>query len=346
MNKENIEKLEKEYIKMICDYFNDNIYVELIEFVLYNINLFGIKIRIYENTYLFEYNGTIDDLLENLDEKVEEKKRDFGKCPFCENEKLYIDWYKCDICDNCGSNVIRENSKPNNLLYLIKECGGKEIITNENKDFKIWFIPKENEHILKELENSNMDEKFNEYINNLNYDKCYLSNFNFVKFECEKFNDNEKLELISRDYIYRIIFDIGQMFCEWITKTSDYEYEYEIEYEIDNQIDSNKYFKIKKYETIHDWLMECYTGNYKNTYCSGRGRIYDTMIEDVYDILSKYTNEILLKYYNVEYYEDIVEDGIVGDLEFYINYSYLYDNILNYLKNVSPCQFWNEYNHK
>lgn len=151
MNKENIKKLEKEYIKMICDYFNDNIYVELIEFVLYNINLFGIKIRIYEDMYLFEYNGTIDELIEDLDKNVKMKDDDFGECPFCKNRKRYIDWYECDICDSCGSYIIKEVAKPNNLLYLMKEYNGKEIITKENKYFKIWFISKENMNMLNEL---------------------------------------------------------------------------------------------------------------------------------------------------------------------------------------------------
>lgn len=194
--------------------------------------------------------------------------------------------------------------------------------------------------------NINVDEKFNEYVNNYNYDECNLSNFKFFKFECEDFNNNEKLELISRDYIYRIIFDIGNRFCNWIKNTSDYEYEMSDDYYDDSgeitQTINNKYFKIKKYENVYEWLDECYNGNYKNTYCSGHGRTYDKMIEDVYDILSEYTTEILLKYYNVEDYENIDDD--IDDLEFYIRYDYLENNVLEYLKNVSLCQFWKEYN--
>lgn len=337
-------KKEEYYIKKINNHFKDNKHIDIIEFVYYeDSHTFAIKICIYDDVYLFNYSGTIDELIDDIESELEKKEQETGTCPFCGKKLPYIDWVNCEQCENCEAIIIHEISKPNSLGEIIEDINGLEIISNVDKKWKIWFIEKDKIQLFNNINDTWYDNKFIDYINNTAYNEYNLSDIVFDCFKNDS-DDSDKITTLSKDYIYRTIYDIGVIFCNWISNTDTYEHIYnQNEYDNSGELEhnkSNRYFKIKKFENVYEWLNKSYTGNYTNTYCSGYGRSYDKISDSLYDKVREYAYIITLKYYKCSCWEDLPEssDSLNIDIE-----NYLMDNIFKYFEILSPIQFWKDY---
>lgn len=341
------EKNEEYYTKKIYEHFKGNENVEIVDFS-YMEGVFGIKILICDKKFVFHYTGTIDELIDDIESELQEKEQETGTCPFCGKSTSYLNWERCDQCSDCGSVTIQEMAKPNNLTEIMEEIDGREIITSDYKKYKIWLVQKDKIKMFDNLNNEKyIENKFNEYINTEKYNEHNLSDNIFDNFKSvDEDIDIDRISTLSKDYFYRLIYNIGISFCVWINTENHYNLNYSKDSydhsgELDHEI-CNKYFKIKKFDNIYDWMEATYTGNYTNTYCSGYGRSYDTISDGLSENAREYALKILLQYYGKEYkeYDDLPDSS--DNLEIEIEY-YLMDNVIDYLKSLSPIQCWLDY---
>uniref|UniRef100_A0A7C2S444 Uncharacterized protein n=1 Tax=Archaeoglobus fulgidus TaxID=2234 RepID=A0A7C2S444_ARCFL len=74
-------------------------------------DLWGIKVTVGANTYLFWFEGTPDELAEVLLEERREQEKDIVKCPFCEESHLRAYAMKyLDRC-SCGARIVCESAR-------------------------------------------------------------------------------------------------------------------------------------------------------------------------------------------------------------------------------------------
>ena len=123
-------------------YPNTDVYIR--ELVCWYKNSYGIKVYIFGFPYLFEFEGTLIELADELCAIIKWDEEKEVACPFCKHSKPKHSWYETPNCV-CGADIVIENSRPNDLHDIMKEVGGIRIIPkNENKeDWAIWFLNKE-----------------------------------------------------------------------------------------------------------------------------------------------------------------------------------------------------------
>jgi hypothetical protein len=188
--------------------------------------------------------------------------------------------------------------------------------------------------------NFDINSLFFEYINNTKYER-------FDILECLKnMEDNKKHKNIN-NYILKIINEICGMYCEWINDDVFYEHVSDgnpYDYSGDlKKIEADKLYKLKKFESINEWLEECHTGDKEATYCSGFGFRYLTFEYKIFELLSSAVHEYLVKEMGAddekdfwfEEYED-VEDELRGIMEY---------SSKEILQKIPILQCWFDYNY-
>jgi hypothetical protein len=85
--------------------------VEVIELVQFTKNFWGIKVRVGANTYLFDFEGTLDELAEALLELRREQEEDIVTCPFCGARyvRAFVMEYLKEC--SCGARIVYETAK-------------------------------------------------------------------------------------------------------------------------------------------------------------------------------------------------------------------------------------------
>jgi hypothetical protein len=103
------DQLAEELIGKLEARFPDEDF-DLAELVRYDRRCYGIKIYMCGQGYLFDYDGTIEQLTAELIREVEDRLKETVRCPFCGAEKPRHHWYDVTEC-LCGAKVVRETSK-------------------------------------------------------------------------------------------------------------------------------------------------------------------------------------------------------------------------------------------
>jgi len=85
--------------------------VKVIELVQFARNFWGIKVRVGANTYLFDFEGTLDELAETLLELRREQEEDIVTCPFCGARYVRTFIMKYLKACSCGARIVYETAK-------------------------------------------------------------------------------------------------------------------------------------------------------------------------------------------------------------------------------------------
>jgi len=85
--------------------------VEVIELLQFTKNFWGIKVRVGANTYLFDFEGTLDELAETLLKLRREQEEDIVACPFCGARyvRAFVMEYLKEC--SCGARIVYETAK-------------------------------------------------------------------------------------------------------------------------------------------------------------------------------------------------------------------------------------------
>ncbi len=84
---------------------------EIHGFTRFERDFWGIKVTVGANTYLFWFEGTLDELAEVLLEERRKQEKDIVKCPFCGEPHLRAYAMKyLDRC-SCGARIVRETMR-------------------------------------------------------------------------------------------------------------------------------------------------------------------------------------------------------------------------------------------
>ena len=336
-NKE-IELQEQLLDKLLTLYPNADI--DLIEFCMYYKNCYGIKIHINEKSYLFEFDGTLDELVKEIELLIEESETNLIECPFCHIKYSKYEWLKLGNC-KCGTLLVFENYRPNNLEIIMKDINAiKVIATNEDEtDWAVWFLDKYAQDKYKNLENYNSVDKFNQYIKEYKYKILYSTELEIEQASTEF--------IISKDLLFKIINEYCVAFCFWVIngKTYNLFYPKNIDYDCSGELQeyiTDKYYRIKLYSSVLEWLEKEYTGQKDATYISGMGFNYPKYCDILdMDILQSNIYYFVKKQLG-DKYEEVI-DNKDDDILFNI-IPYLHDKIYEYLGKLDPVQCWVDYN--
>lgn len=313
-----LKNIENANYKKLHD-LTKNYDIDIDELCLYNKNSYGIKVYICGSGYLFDYDGTIEKLAKYLITEHDKLANIQIQCRCC-NTKITVYSMK-DRC-KCGAYIINEVTQPNDLTAIMnhldissyeKESGWKFWIVNDTELNKIKYI--------KENKKEYFDDLFEEYINNTEYD--YISSDVIVD---KQWIINDLILDFNRKDFFDIISKICIKYCEWIENGSLYE----LSHNSDNLeiIDGrNKFLNIKTFETLNEWLHDCYVG-YK------LGCFYETYINDV-DIYTLICDKINSK---ITINEEDDRDDYLFEIETEIE-----TFLLDYIQEISNIQCWKDY---
>ncbi|MEG9194752.1 MAG: hypothetical protein V6S10_05460 [Candidatus Methanoglobus sp.] len=113
----NLRKMEDEWeiAKQLEERLNKDAPVgletEIHSFTRFERNFWGIKVTVGVNTYLFWFEGTLEELAEVLLEERKKQEKDVVKCPFCGEAHLRAYAMKyLDRC-SCGARIVHETAR-------------------------------------------------------------------------------------------------------------------------------------------------------------------------------------------------------------------------------------------
>ena len=112
-------------------------FINLIEFISFHNDNYGIKIHFGGQTYLFDFSGTIDELVDAMSEEMELHLGDMVHCPYCNQEKSRHHWHDRTICD-CGAEIVMDTSKEHKTTdkNRSKWVGDAEELIGRSKQYK------------------------------------------------------------------------------------------------------------------------------------------------------------------------------------------------------------------
>jgi hypothetical protein len=115
------------------------------ELVRYGKKDLGIKIYMCGGAYLFEYHGTVNELVADLAREVTARQQDVVSCPFCRATKPRHHWYDQEEC-LCGARIIRETSRTYSggkwhspLADQMRHEKGVVSVGRGMTNYKMWF---------------------------------------------------------------------------------------------------------------------------------------------------------------------------------------------------------------
>ncbi len=140
-NKELI--LHDKLVSLIDAKYEDGDY-DIADFVVYSKNNFGIKFYSPNGGYLFDFEGSLEELADELIGILEESNKDFIDCPFCGNRELRKNLES--TCKGCGVDIVHEvshssDTKKHRLLLI--ESGAKTPVQSQVDDYLFFFIKSE-----------------------------------------------------------------------------------------------------------------------------------------------------------------------------------------------------------
>ncbi|MHA1865943.1 MAG: hypothetical protein ACTSVB_04975 [Candidatus Heimdallarchaeaceae archaeon] len=112
----------------------------IIDFARWAKNVYGVKIEIGTNVYLFDFEGTLEELKETLEKEIELIGQDIIECPFCKKSyqrQFIIDNPKC----SCGTEFITESifyMGERNVSFEIKDLWDEACQQTKLKKPKDW----------------------------------------------------------------------------------------------------------------------------------------------------------------------------------------------------------------
>lgn len=340
IQKINDNKIEQDCCNKLHELLKDYDDIMLIDFAVYSKNYFGIKVQVLDNVYLFDFDGTVNELAKELiyDYKTLSKHKIY--CPYCKEE---IKTHEYETSCKCGINIMYEISKPNEISYFVEEAGGKEEI--KQNGWKVWFLDDEAMKKFEYIEANTKEyfkQKFEDYIRNTKYE--HISSDNIVD---KKYVVNGIEFTITRSDYFKFISEICLKYCDWVRNGKLYDINFDIDpyYDHSGELvlisEGNMYKNITEFETVKDWLNDCYTGNKRPTHCSGYGFSHDTFS---YEIIEEINFEaIIYKKMNITKDDDMYDELRDSDETFKIA-NEIESVVLDYVEKMTTLQCWNDYN--
>jgi len=338
INKKNEKNLEQDCYNKLQELIKD-FDIDIIQFAVYSKNYYGIKVQVLDNVYLFDFEGTLKKLAKTLIEEYNEISEHKLYCPYC-NEEIKTSEYqnKCE----CGVDIIYEVSKPNEISHLVEEAGGKEEI--KHNGWKVWFLDDES---MKKFEiitadpNKYFNDKFDEYVKNTEYE--HINSDSIID---KKYVVNGLEFTITRSDYFKYISKICLKYCDWVRNGSLYDINHDNDPYYDHSgkleiiSEGNMYKNITSFETVDNWIHDCYNGNKKPTFCSGRGFSHSTFNDYIREYMS--FEHIIYEKLNTKKGEDLYEELLFSDEAYDIGVE-IETVVFDYLEKMSTLQCWNDW---
>lgn len=295
-------------------------------FVKYDKNYYGIKLYTTDGGYLFDFQGTLNELVDNIVSILDKTNRNFITCPFCSHKTLQKEAILKNECE-CGVLILQEVShsdetKSDRLLML--SLGAKVPSEQTGEDY-LFFYMKPDDH--KYMMSVNKEEFFETKVDEIlekEYDYTPIPNSSSFISK----NTPKELEDHIGDILVSIISKIGEN-LSYSFISSDY---------------STQYINLKNFKTVLDCIrLNEQESDIDTTILEYKRRNYYYNYSDELSIFTT-ISEVL----NEDAFESIEYNGIKIDLE-YCDFdveSFIDDLdlfITDYLKNVSYPDFIKTY---
>ena len=274
--------------------------IDLDEFVLWDKNNYGIKIYMCGEAYLFDFEGTINELAEGLIEEIEAHLDDKVACPYCEYEQPRHHWKirskhpqdprRGDDCP-CGAITFRERSKPSDIRKQMKELGAIEAKSSDD-EWSLWFYKEGTEPINPPKPESEPEEYGRELYGTPSYKPGTYEREDYhptatILYEHYK----TEIEGPNNNFL--------RMVGIWVADEALHGQETEVEYEKGEFNYSFRVFKTdrphetKPEETVEEFLWRP-SGQIAATYCSDAGlaaeELEEPLVRYVRDLISAWTD--------------------------------------------------------
>lgn len=333
--KEEIKEREKE-IKLTDfllpliqkKYPKENIKID--ELVELDEDYFGVKFLLDSGSFVWDYDGNLYELANAICRTIKKSYKNILECPYCGISKAKHLWDEDDEC-RCGVNIVHEFSRPNKLGFIIDLVGGEkgEPIYDTEDDWMVWFLKDESFKLFEELvEDDNWEDT---YINN------YVDNTGYTQKTVDSIIIDEHHDIVDKELLKKIVNETNKIFCWWVIKGAMFKDSYD---ELDFR-DSNKFFRLKEYKTIEDWMMNQHLGREEEGDNEYNIPYFPVFYDIFINIVNVETGEKYLEKYNVH---DISKMSEERRAEFYDCVDYLLETVDEYFKDFSTVKSWKDYN--
>jgi hypothetical protein len=142
---------------------------EVIDLVQFSKKFWGIKVRVGANTYMFEFDGSLEELEQELLSLRREQESDIVTCPFCGAKYIWAFAMPYLSQCSCGVNIVYETARDTGTGYSpelerlwVEGCSALGLLPPPNRrrlhidnyfenvkhvgkgttDWRIWFVKK------------------------------------------------------------------------------------------------------------------------------------------------------------------------------------------------------------